>query len=227
MILSLETATNVCAVALHQNNNLIAEKSLAIPQAHSSQLTVLINELLAENEVPKNALQAIAISKGPGSYTGLRIGVSVGKGLCFALSIPLLSVNTLEAMTKQLFILGYTFEENTLFCPMLDARRMEVYCAIFDEAGKLILPTEAKIIDQDSFQDILSVQKIVFFGEGAGKCKSVFTHPNAVFLEDILPTANAIGSLAYPKFIAQQFEDLAYFEPLYLKDFVNNTQLVG
>lgn len=227
MILSLETATNVCAVALHQNKVLIAEKSLAIPQAHSSQLTVLIEELLTENQVHKTALKAIAISKGPGSYTGLRIGVSVGKGLCFALAIPLLAVNTLEALTQAMFSSGQTVGVEALFCPMLDARRMEVYCAIFDRAGKSVQPTEAKIIDQDSFQDILATQKIVFFGEGAGKCKGTIIHPNAIFLENILPTADAVGNLAYAHFIAQKFEDLAYFEPLYLKDFVNNTKMIA
>jgi tRNA threonylcarbamoyladenosine biosynthesis protein TsaB len=223
-ILSLETSTKVCAVALHQEGTLVAETRLAIEQAHSSKLTVLIEQLLENASIQSQDLQAIAVSAGPGSYTGLRIGVSVGKGLCFALQIPLLSVNTLEAMAWQVrqSILP---TQNTLFCPMLDARRMEVYCAVFDGAGKSILPTEAKIIDNEAFSDILPNQQIVFFGEGANKCKPFLTHPNALFLADILPTADSIGKLAYPKFQEKVFEDLAYFEPFYLKDFVNNTKI--
>jgi tRNA threonylcarbamoyladenosine biosynthesis protein TsaB len=222
MILSLETATKICAVALHDKGKLIAEKYIDIEHAHSSQLTVLIESLLQENHTDKKALQAVAVSAGPGSYTGLRIGVSAGKGLCFALQIPLLAVNTLEALALPI---RARVETNTLLCPMLDARRMEVYCAIFDTAGKTISPTEAKIIDQESFADILQHQKIVFFGEGAGKCQSLLQHENAVFLDHILPTADSIGKLAYTRYENQQFEDLAYFEPLYLKDFVNNTKV--
>jgi tRNA threonylcarbamoyladenosine biosynthesis protein TsaB len=225
-ILSLETSTKVCAVALHQAGTLIAETRLAIEQAHSSKLTVLIEQLLENASIQSQDLRAVAVSAGPGSYTGLRIGVSVGKGLCFALQIPLLSINTLEAMAWQVRqgVLP-TQNEKTFFCPMLDARRMEVYCAVFDGAGKYILPTEAKIIDNEAFSDILPTQQIVFFGEGAAKCKPFLTHSNALFLKDILPTADSVGKLAYPKFQQQIFEHLAYFEPFYLKDFVNNTKI--
>jgi tRNA threonylcarbamoyladenosine biosynthesis protein TsaB len=219
MILSLETATNVCAVALHKEGKLLVEKTLAMPQAHSTQLTVLIQQTLQEAGAKTQDLQAVAVSKGPGSYTGLRIGVSVGKGLCFALQIPLIAVHTLQALAYPLLA---PHTPDTLFCPMLDARRMEVYCAVWDGAGKEILPTEAKIIDQDAFADLLQNHQMLYFGDGAGKCKDLIKHPNAVFLDNILPTADAIGQLAYPKLITQQTEDLAYFEPLYLKDFVNN-----
>jgi tRNA threonylcarbamoyladenosine biosynthesis protein TsaB len=222
MILSLETATKICAVALHDQGKLMAEKYLDIEHAHSSQLTVLIESLLQETHTDKKALQAVAVSAGPGSYTGLRIGVSAGKGLCFALQIPLLAVNTLEALALPV---RERVEKNTLLCPMLDARRMEVYCTVLDTAGKTISPTEAKIIDQDSFADLLQHQKIVFFGEGAGKCQSLLQHENALFLDNVLPMADSIGKLAYTRYENQQFEDLAYFEPLYLKDFVNNTKV--
>ncbi|TAE10216.1 MAG: tRNA (adenosine(37)-N6)-threonylcarbamoyltransferase complex dimerization subunit type 1 TsaB [Bacteroidetes bacterium] len=190
MILSLETATKICAVALHDKGKLIAEKYLDIEHAHSSQLTVLIEAILQETHTDKKALQAVAVSVE-------------------ALALPIRE----------------RVEANALLCPMLDARRMEVYCAIFDTAGKPISPTEAKIIDQESFADILQHQKIVFFGEGAGKCQTLLQHENALFLDHVLPTADSIGKLAYTRYENQQFEDLAYFEPLYLKDFVNNTKV--
>jgi len=227
MILSLETATKICAVALHQDGELIAETRLAIEQAHSTRLTVLIEDLLRQAHANKKDLKAVAISAGPGSYTGLRIGVAVGKGLCFALQIPLLAVNTLEALAWQARQASTTITENTLFCPMLDARRMEVYCAIFDAHGNTTLPTEAKIIDKESFNTQLLQHPILFFGNGAMKCQPALQHQqHAHFIADILPTAHAVGVLAYPAFLAQQWEDLAYFEPFYLKDFVNNTKII-
>ncbi len=224
MILSLETATKVCAVALHNNGNLIAETHLAIEQSHSSSLTVLIEEVLKQASVNRQDLQAVAVSAGPGSYTGLRIGVAVSKGLCFALQIPLLSVNTLEALAWQ--VLQSRQAEADLFCPMLDARRMEVYCAVFDKQRHTISPTEAKIIDQESFLTILDTHKIMFFGDGAMKCQPLIPHPNAMFIADILPTAHAVGTLAQLKFQAHAYENLAYFEPFYLKDFVNNSKII-
>ena len=226
MILSIETATKICAVALHDQGKLIAEIRLAIEQAHSSKLTVLIEQLLQQTQTPKEALTALAVSEGPGSYTGLRIGVSAAKGLCFALQIPLLAVNTLEALAWEVrtkFLAKA--QEPILFCPMLDARRMEVYCMLLDAAGKVVSPTEAKIVDEQAFETWLATHTIYFFGDGAMKCQPLIQHPHAIFLDNTLPTAHAIGHLAWERYQAQAYEDLAYFEPYYLKDFVNNMKM--
>lgn len=218
LILSIETATPVCSVALHEKGNLLSKSEVFVKQSHSVILTTLMNQVLEIAGKEKTALNAIAISKGPGSYTGLRIGTSTAKGFCYALDLPLLSVNTLEAMTAQVVKF---FPEDTLFCPMLDARRMEVYCCIMDYGLNILEETQAKIIDKNSFQNILKTKKVVFFGNGAAKCKEVLSHqPNSFFIEGIHPTAKSIDMLAYQKYLNQEFEDLAYFEPYYLKEFI-------
>ena len=217
MILSIETSTKVCSVALHQNGELLAESTLYVDKSHSEKLAVLIKDLLSYAEVGTKDLSAVAIASGPGSYTGLRIGTSTAKGLCYALSIPLIAINTLEAMaygaTKHL-------TEEVLICPMLDARRMEVYYLLTDSNLTSIQPTAAKIIDEESFQEELSNNKILFFGNGASKCQPVIgNNPNALFINTQSISAVNVGELAWVKFNNQEIENLAYFEPEYLKEF--------
>lgn len=182
-------------------------------------LTTLIQQAVEHAGFSLSDLDAVAVAKGPGSYTGLRIAVSTAKGLCFALDKPLLSVNTLEALALQ--VSGF-FADDSLFCPMLDARRMEVYCAVFDRALQYVEPTQAKIIDTESFAELLSTRKVVFFGDGAAKCRAVLeAYENAVFLPiDLYPSAKTVGQLAAGLFENRQFEEVETFEPYYLKEFM-------
>ena len=219
LILSIETSTKVCSIALHQKGNLIALKESHVPHSHSSLINTFIDEVLKEANLEMSALEAICISEGPGSYTGLRIGTSTAKGLCYALDIPLISVKTLQGMAYSMVENSEIVLEDTILCPMIDARRMEVYCAIFDKKGKFITPTEAKIIDEKSFNETLNHHKMLFFGDGSDKCKEIIKSENAIFMEDGFPTAKSFGKLAYEKFINEEFEDVAYFEPFYLKEF--------
>ncbi|MTI31325.1 tRNA (adenosine(37)-N6)-threonylcarbamoyltransferase complex dimerization subunit type 1 TsaB [Xanthovirga aplysinae] len=217
LILSIETSTKVCSVALHQKGKLLASKELFLEKSHSALLSTLIDELLKSCRVQFSNLEAIAVSKGPGSYTGLRIGVSTAKGLCYALGVPLIAVNTLEAMAYGVNQFNLS---NALLCPMIDARRMEVYCLIADTQMGVIEPTHAKIIDETSFSNLLVNHDVLFFGDGASKCQDVLGHnANAKFLNSISPSAVNTGYLAGMKFLKEDFEDLAYFEPFYLKDF--------
>lgn len=185
-------------------------------------LTTLIQNAVEHAGFELANVDAFAVAKGPGSYTGLRIAVSTAKGLCFALEKPLIAVNTLEAMTLQV---SCFYPENYLFCPMLDARRMEVYCALFDKNLTGIEPTQAKIIDADSFKEVLATHPVVFFGDGATKCEAIFkTNSNAVFPKiSVYPSAQTVGQLATVLFENQQFEDAVAFEPYYLKDFMTTT----
>lgn len=218
LILSIETSTKVSSVALHREGTLVAAQSIHVQNSHSEILVPSIKYLCEISNVAINHIEAVAISKGPGSYTGLRIGTSTAKGLCYGLDIPLISVNTLEAMGYG--IKNY-FDQEHLLCPMLDARRMEVYCLIMKTNGLISSETEAKVIDESSFGNILREHKTVFFGPGAAKCKPVLAHqPNAVFIDDFHPSARHLGAIAWKKFHENQFEDLAYFEPFYLKDFI-------
>ncbi len=217
MILSIETSTPVCSVALHQKGELIAFAENRIEKAHSSFLSLMIDQLFQNTETNPNALTAVAISEGPGSYTGLRIGTATAKGICQALDIELISINTLTAMAAQ--ILPFV-DQKTLICPMIDARRMEVYTAIYDKNLQSISPIEAKIIDYQSFEEFTSQNNLWFFGNGAQKCIPFFEERNARFVKNITPSAKEIGALASQKFDNQLFENLAYFEPLYLKEFV-------
>jgi tRNA threonylcarbamoyladenosine biosynthesis protein TsaB len=218
LILSLETSTTVCSVALHNNGKLVASAEMHKEQSHASKLAVLIDQVVKLADIPMSAIQAIAVAEGPGSYTGLRIGVSTAKGLCFALGIPLLSVSTLSLLAKQIQLKAIL--DNAWLCPMIDARRMEVYCQIFDSEINVLRPIEAKVIDEESFRESLSDHKIIFFGDGAAKCKSVITHSNAFFISDIVPSAKELGFLASEKFSRNEFENLVTFEPFYLKEFL-------
>ena len=215
MILSIETATKVCSVAIHDKGELVASAELHRANSHSEQLSLLIRDLMERAAIQQKDLTAIAISSGPGSYTGLRIGTSTAKGLCYALDIPLIAVDTLYAMAKTVS----NYRQDTILCPMIDARRMEVYCQLRDAQLGIIQDTEAKIIDEYSFKDLLDTRVITFFGNGAQKCEEVITHSNARFLKNVTPSAISIGEIAWKDFESGKFEDVAYFEPHYLKEF--------
>lgn len=219
LILNLETATEVCSVALAGNGKLISLKESASGYTHSENITFFIDEVLKEAGFTLNNLDAIAVSKGPGSYTGLRIGVSTAKGLCFALNKPLLGINTLLSLANN-FLTNHKPQTTNLLCPMLDARRMEVYCAVYDMELNEIESTAAVIIDKNSFENILQDNTIYFFGNGAMKCKPMLQYPNAIFVEDVRTSAASMTSLSEKLFEEKKFEDAAYFEPFYLKDFV-------
>ena len=218
-ILHIETATQICSVALSENNRVIATRSSDEKNAHSRVLTVFIKEILKQNNFKPEDLDALAVSMGPGSYTGLRIGVSTAKGLCFAIDKPLIAIGTLQAMA--IGMAEKAGSSDALYCPMIDARRMEVYSAIFDRGNKQVREIRAEIIDEDSFSGQLQTNQMIFAGDGAEKCKAILSpDPNAHFLDHFIPSAEFMIKIAYEKFKAGKFEDVAYFEPFYLKDFI-------
>jgi tRNA threonylcarbamoyladenosine biosynthesis protein TsaB len=219
LILNIETATEICSVSLAENGKLIALKEDIEGQQHAKLLTVLIAEMFREKNISIKELNAVAVSKGPGSYTGLRIGVSAAKGIAYAADIPLLAINTLQAMALGVSK-SQNFEAETWFCPMIDARRMEVYTAFFDLQNNLRRDIAAEIIDENSFSEFLKDRKIVFHGNGATKCNKIIQSPNAVFLETLGCSASYMVELSYHAFRNKQFADIAYFEPFYLKDFI-------
>lgn len=224
LLLSLETSTKICSVAVHFNSDLISSTELHIEQSHASRLAPLIEATLKVAGVERSQLNAVVVSSGPGSYTGLRIGVSTAKGLCYALRIPLIAVNTLDLMAYEVSRLNNT---NTLLCPMIDARRMEVYCKVTDNDLKEVLPVEARVIDENTFKDILQSNQIYFFGDGSRKCQPVISHSNAGFLDGIYPKASLLGKLGYQKLIQNNTEDLVSFEPFYLKQFFTKALIIG
>ena len=212
-ILCLETATTNCSVALSVNGSVTALKEDYSNQySHAERLHVFIEEVLQKANIEKSQLDAIAVSKGPGSYTGLRIGVSAAKGLCFALDIPLISIPTLDALASKV-------EAAITVVPMLDARRMEVYSAVYSENKKQVRETLAEILDVNSFENLLAVGKTAFIGNGVAKFQEICSHPNAIFMPDELPSAKEQAVSAEEKCNAGNFENVAYFEPYYLKDF--------
>ncbi|MGQ1785272.1 MULTISPECIES: tRNA (adenosine(37)-N6)-threonylcarbamoyltransferase complex dimerization subunit type 1 TsaB [unclassified Saccharicrinis] len=227
IILSLETSTKVCSVCLSNNHTIVAKKELFEANSHATHLTVFIQDLF--NDLPDlsiNDIDAVAVSSGPGSYTGLRIGVSVAKGICYALHKPLIAITSLECLAQAVInhsaLKGKT-SKDTLFCPMIDARRMEVYTALFNADMKLVEKISARIIDEDSYKEILDKHPMVFLGDGAEKCKDTIVHSNALFLDGQSPLASNMVNIAHKKFENSDFEDVAYFEPFYLKDFVATT----
>ncbi len=221
-ILAIETSTSVCSVALCTENKTIALKENFELNSHSRLLTVLINEILKENNYSINNIDAFAVSIGPGSYTGLRIGVSVTKGLCFGTNKPAITISTLKALAKQFLNNNPIIanENNSILCPMIDARRLEVFTAFYKTDLTEILTPCPIIIDENSFKDNLLDQKIYFFGDGADKCKNIIKSENAFFENTIHPSAIAVAQLAQESYKKKQFADVAYFEPLYLKEFV-------
>ncbi len=218
VILSLETSTDVCSVAFHQNDSLLADFNLRIEKAHSKSLANLVDIGFKHTRIDKKELSAIAISSGPGSYTGLRIGTSLAKGMCFSLDIPLIEVNSLMGMAQGVHNI---ISSDTLLCPMIDARRMEVYCLIVDSQMNTLASTKSQVVDKDSFSDFLENDEVLFFGNGAAKCKSLLgSKKNAKFIDDFKMSAADIGQLAVKKFKINEFADLTYFEPNYLKQFI-------
>lgn len=220
-ILSIETGTAVCSVALSQDERLVALRESGGEIAHSAKLSVFINELLEQENLRIADLDAIAVSEGPGSYTGIRIGVSTAKGLCFGADKPLIAVGSLLSLTK-LAIEKMQPTAETLLCPMIDARRMEVYTALFSSNGKMLNSVSAQIVDENTYSDVLKTNKIIFFGDGAEKCKLIINSPNAIFA-DIQASARGMIAVAAEKFKISDFVDIAYFEPFYLKNFVATT----
>jgi tRNA threonylcarbamoyladenosine biosynthesis protein TsaB len=219
LILQIETATASCSVALAEEGNIIALKEQTGQSIHASHLTLFIDEVMKATGKKYTDLDAIAVSMGPGSYTGLRIGVSTAKGLCFALDKPLVAVNTLTAMAAGL-LKQIQLSESALLCPMIDARRMEVYTALFDLNLNVIEETQAKILDEHSFDAYIEKHNLVFFGDGAEKCKALYEkRPNVTF-PDFKNSAVHFAQLALDKLKTGQIEDTAYFEPFYLKDFM-------
>jgi tRNA threonylcarbamoyladenosine biosynthesis protein TsaB len=225
MIICLETSTNLCSVALCDSAGVISLRESNDSKSHASMLTVFIGEILKETGLKTRDLDAVAVSKGPGSYTGLRIGVSVAKGIAYASSIPLIGIDTTFSMfrgitrgDKEKMGIG----KRSLFCPMLDARRMEVYYAIYDNEGITVKEISADIISEDSFRDIDENRMIVFFGDGAVKCREVIKRPNVYFDEDFRISASHMHMPAIQAFKNNKFESVAYFEPFYLKDFITS-----
>ncbi len=214
-ILSIETATTNCSVSLSKNGETLhLKEDYGNGYSHAEKLHLYIDEILKTAKLDKAQLDAIAVSKGPGSYTGLRIGVSAAKGLCFALDIPLISISTLESLAHQVKT------DSGLIVPMLDARRMEVYAAIYSSSYKEKRNIEAQVLDETSFKTELEEQKVTFIGNGVEKTKTLLNSKNAVYIEGKLPSADQMSALSYIKFKNSDIEDVAYFEPYYLKDFV-------
>ncbi|OYU94226.1 MAG: tRNA (adenosine(37)-N6)-threonylcarbamoyltransferase complex dimerization subunit type 1 TsaB [Bacteroidetes bacterium B1(2017)] len=221
LILGIETATEVCSVALGKDGTCIAEQTNREGNTHASQLHKMVENILKETGYTFNNLNAIAVSKGPGSYTGLRVGVSAAKGFGYALNIPVIGISTLKSLCAQ--VLGRTETKGELLVPMIDARRMEVFTAIFSQKLEEIESTNAKIIEENMYVDLLETQKILFFGNGSEKCKKILEHKNATFIDNLTCNATSLLGLAEEMYQNNEFENLAYFEPFYLKDFVGTT----
>lgn len=217
LILNIDTSTDVCSVAIAREGNVIALNENDEGFNHSALLGVYADALLKENGLKASDLDAVAVSMGPGSYTGLRIGVSLAKGICFGAGKPLIAVGTLEALANAV---ARGRGEEGLYCPMIDARRMEVYTAVFDREGVAVRDVHAEVIEEGAFADLLEGHKMFFFGNGSDKVKDIIRHPNAEFIPGVATSAGNMTMLAERKFKAADFEDVAYFEPFYLKDFV-------
>jgi tRNA threonylcarbamoyladenosine biosynthesis protein TsaB len=226
MVICLETATDICSVALCDNTGALYLRESTDSKSHAALLTLFIEDILKEANIQIKNLDAIAVSKGPGSYTGLRIGVSVAKGIAYAASLPLIAVDTTLSMfwgiakTRQEDPL---FDDNAWYCPMIDARRLEVYYAIYDSNGNNIKPVSAEIINEGSFSKIPESQKIILFGDGAAKCKPLIKRENVHYYDDFRASATHMYIPVLQALNDKRFEDVAYFEPFYLKDFITST----
>ena len=218
-ILNIETATTNCSVSLSKEGEiLVLKEDYNTNYSHAESLHMFIEEVIIASKIKPSQIDAIAVSKGPGSYTGLRIGVSAAKGLCYALNKPLISVATLQSLANQVTI------NDGIIVAMLDARRLEVYSAIFDKNHNKIRETKAQILDENSFKDYLEKGKVYFIGDGVEKTKTLIKHPNAIYIKDKLPSAKEMSKLSYDKYKISDIEDVAYFEPYYLKDFIGLKQ---
>lgn len=219
-ILHIETSTNVCSVAVSEDGKVIFDKADRTGNNHAEALGSFVDEALSFADSHAIPVDAVAVSGGPGSYTGLRIGVSMAKGVCYALDIPLLSVPTLELLSVPVLLRHEDIEDNALLCPMIDARRMEVYAALYDRALKPVRGIQADVVDADTYRQWLDERPVYFFGNGAAKCMETINHPNAHLIEGIEPLAKWMMPLAERKMLNDQREDVAYYVPFYLKDFV-------
>ena len=219
-ILNIETTTTNCSVSLSkQGETLVLKEDYSANYSHAESLHVFIDDVLKSSQMELSDIDAIAVSKGPGSYTGLRIGVSAAKGLCYALDKPLISVSTLESLSHQVQI------SDGIIVPMLDARRMEFYSAVFNSEHQIIRDIQAQILENNLFLEYLEKTKVYFIGNAVDKTKSIIQNKNAVFIDKKLPSANELGKLAFLKFLKNDFENVAYFEPYYLKDFIDLKQV--
>ena len=215
IILNIETATKNCSVSIADKGKIVAIKELNNGNySHAEVLHPFIVDILRAANITSDHIDAVAVSKGPGSYTGLRIGVSAAKGLCFAFDKPLISIDTLNSLSYSIAI------DNGFIVPMIDARRMEVYAAVFNEKNQLIREIKADIIEESSFSEYLKSSKVYFLGDGAQKCKETILHENAIFVDDKFPSAKEMAQLSYDKYKKNDIENVAYFEPFYLKDFI-------
>ena len=219
-ILNIETSTDVCSVAISDSGQVIFNKEDHSGPNHAVKLGVYVDEALDFLDSHGLPLQAVAVSCGPGSYTGLRIGVSMAKGICYGRGVKLIAVPTLELMAVPVLLGEHPEEEDALIVPMLDARRMEVYAEVLDRALKVVRPFQADIVDADTYKEYLDQHHVYFFGNGAAKCMETINHPNAHLVEGIEPLAKNMAPLAEKRFVEGKFEDVAYFVPFYLKDFV-------
>ena len=215
IVLNIETATTNCSVSLSKDGEiLVLKEDNSLDYSHAETLHLFIDEVFKVSNIEPSEIDAVAVSKGPGSYTGLRIGVSSAKGLCFALDKPLVAIDTLESLAHQVNV------KEGFIVPMLDARRMEVYSAIYNSNLELYREVKAEILTEESYNSILETHKVYFIGSGVEKTKGLIQHPNAIFVDGKLPSANEMASLAELKYQKSDTEDVAYFEPYYLKDFV-------
>ena len=219
-ILNIETSTDVCSVAISDNGQVVFNKEDHSGPNHAVKLGVYVDEALSFIDAHGISLEAVAVSCGPGSYTGLRIGVSMAKGICYGRDVKLISIPTLVLMAVPVLLGEHPAEEDALIVPMLDARRMEVYAKVMDRALKEVRPIQADIVDAETYKEYLDRGTVYFFGNGAEKCMEVINHPNARLVKGIEPLAKNMAPLAEKRFVEGKFEDVAYFVPFYLKDFV-------
>lgn len=220
-LLHIESTSTVCSIAISKDDELVALKELNNGYTHAENLHVFIEQLLKETTLSSNDLNAISISSGPGSYTGLRIGFSAAKGLAYALQIPLITIDTLKALSNKVI---QKTKSDVLFCPMMDARRMEVYCAVYDNSFNEVLHIQALVVDETGIKTFHLNKDIYFFGDGMPKTKDLLQSlPNAHFIDDVTASASSLISLAFKKYQANDFADVAYSEPNYLKEFFFTT----
>jgi len=222
ILLSLDSSTSVCSAALHEHGELIAHLEHRTPQMAAAQLAPLIEALFRSTGLSKSQLHGVALSAGPGSYTGLRISAATAKGICYGLRVPLISLDSLVVLSASVTTRG----DGRWLCPMIDARRMEVYTCLLTEALEVIQPTQPLVVDETSFGEALHQNRIDFFGDGAAKCRSAIRHPNAHFIDGVYPRAADMGKLAFRKFESGDFADARTFEPAYLKEFTVKTKKV-
>jgi tRNA threonylcarbamoyladenosine biosynthesis protein TsaB len=216
--LAIETATSLGSVALYAGPSMLGYLEYRKAKSHARLLGHMVQTLLTDLEIPTEELSAIAVSQGPGSYTGLRVGVSTAKGLCMALDKPLIGISSLEALAWQVQELAEA--KNAWICPMIDARRMEVYCQLFNEKAEPMGAAEALVIDENAFQEVLKAHRVIFVGDGAAKCQPLLgSQPSALFLPGVRSSASHLGKALHQKYLEEDFEDLVRFEPFYLKSF--------